>query len=189
MKNQEELVLITKGIENIALSIESFLNLRDFNDLKIVENEIFVIERRLDEILKGSQIKNKLKIKFLENIKNKLNDILFYLEKIKEKEPVTYFFAFEKMTEILIKNINRFIEYDFENSSKDIIEIVKKDYKTLYKIKESSERVIITYLLEKPSNMKEVLALLNIKEIYISIMENIICAIDYCFGESNGNSI
>jgi hypothetical protein len=180
MRNNKDTNLIFKEIENIALLIDSFINLRDSNDLKVIKNELFILEENLKEITKLKTKKDKVKIKFLENILEKLNIVLINLEKIKNNQPLAYFINLDKMTEILIKNVYRYSEYDDNNE--ELRFLIKEDYKTLKAYEESSKRILLTYLIENPSNMKEVLSLIKVGEMYVCIMESILNSIDYCFG-------
>lgn len=171
MKNSKDSNLIFKELENIALLIDSFINLKDNNDLKVIKNELFILEENLKEITKLKTKKDKIKIKFLENILEKLYLILIILEKIEDKEPLAYFINLDKMTEILIKNVYRYSEYDKDNE--ELLSLIKEDYKTLKAYEESNKRILLTYLIENPDNMKEVLSLIKVGEIYICIMESI----------------
>jgi len=168
--------LLVKDIENIAFAINAFFNNRDENDVKIIKNEILILE---EEIKNLNLTKNKLdrtKLKFLKEISEKLRFIADNLEKIVNKDSLTSLINLNKMTEIILEDINEYIFTNKENTDVFLTKL-KRDFNILKAYEESNKRILLTYVIENPSYMKEVLSLIKIGETYIHIMENLLSTV------------
>jgi hypothetical protein len=76
-----------------------------------------------------------------------------------------------RMVDILLSDLRSLIYYDDKFAS---LEKLESDLKTIDSLQEQHRRVLITFLMQSWVNLKEVLILMKIGEIYKNIAEELV---------------
>jgi hypothetical protein len=107
----------------------------------------------------------------LTEIVRKFNLTIHLLESIKSEKPLYQQIDVRTMLDMLLDNIKTLIYYSEQPINIDKLE---SDLQAIECLEEQHKRVLMTYLMQDWKNLKEVLTLIKLGEIYKSIAEKLV---------------
>jgi hypothetical protein len=133
------------------------------------------LDQRLDAAISRSKKEGDPKrlvvFSLLKKISLKLQTTIHLLEQIKNYRPFYRELDIPRIVDILLNDLRSLINYDDKSAS---LEKLESDLKTIDSLQEQHRRVLITFLLQSWVNLKEVLILMKIGEIYKNIAEELV---------------
>lgn len=172
--------LIEKEFENLILTSKLYINNKELNnreqeELSVLKNNIDALKLEMDHITieskEGRDPQTLMALSILTKIIRKFHTSIRLLEKTTSKEPLYRQMDVRNMLDILLNNTRSLIYHNTESVNHDKLEA---DLQTIESLDEQHKRVLMTYLMQDWKNLKEVLTLIKVGEIYKSIAEKLV---------------
>ncbi len=167
-----DISLIEKEFENLILSSKLYINNRQEDELSILKNNADVLNKKLDTIIIHSKEKaDSHTVACLNTLKKviyKLDTTIFLLEGIKSVKPLYKQMDVPMMVDIVLSGIKPIINFIVDKEPINVDKLVS-DLQVIECLEDQNKRVLMTYLMQDWDNLKEVLALMKIGEIYKNI--------------------
>ena len=165
---------IERDMESLILASKSYVNKRAEEEILYMRSNIYSLNQKLDKAIQRSKesgdSRNLAVLKSLKKITAKLQATVQLLEEIKSHRPCYRELDIPSMVDILLDNIKSLIYYDEKSISMDRLE---SDLRTIELLEEQHKRVLLTFLMQDWDNLKEVLSLMKVGEIYKNIAEEL----------------
>jgi hypothetical protein len=170
-----DISLVENEFENLILTSKHFMTKRADEEISVMKNNIYVLNQKLDAVIsrlkEEGDSKRFVVPRVLKKITHKLQSTIHLLEQIKNHRPFYREMDIPRMVDILLSDIRSLIYYHDKSTSLDKLE---SDLKTIDLLEEQHRRVLITFLMQDWANLKEVLILMRIGEIYRNIAEELV---------------
>ncbi|HSE83062.1 MAG TPA: hypothetical protein VLB01_00775 [Thermodesulfobacteriota bacterium] len=173
----KDMALIEKEFENLILTSKLYITSREKEELSILQNNIDVLQIEMDKIMGQTEEKFDPNILMVLNRLNKViskfQTAVQLLENIKSEKPLYPQLDVRRMLDMLLENIRSLI-YTYSNVQSINVDKLEADLQTIESLEEQNKRILITYLMQDWKNLKEVLTLIKIGEIYKDIAEKLV---------------
>jgi hypothetical protein len=172
---QSDVSLVEKEFENLILTSKHYIAKRADEEISFMKNNIYALNQKLDadisRLKEEGDSKRLVILTVLKKVTYKLQTTIHLLEQIKNYRPFYREMDIPRMVDILLSDIRSLIYYDDKFAS---LEKLESDLKTIDSLQEQHRRVLITFLMQSWVNLKEVLILMKIGEIYKNIAEELV---------------
>jgi len=166
---------IERDMESLILASKSYVNRRAEEEILYMRSNIYSLNQKLDKAIQRSKesedSRNRAVLKSLKKITAKLQATIPLLEEIKNYKPCYRELDIPSMVDILLDDIKSLIYYNEKWTSMDRLE---SDLRTIELLEEQHKRVLLTFLMQDWDNLKEVLNLMKVGEIYKNIAEELV---------------
>ena len=173
--NGLDMSLVEKEFGNLILNTKDCITKRGGKEISVMKTNIRVLDQRLDAATsrskKDGDSKRLVIFSLLKKITLKLQTTIHLLEQIKNCSPFYREMDIPRMVDMLLSDIRSLIYYDDKLAS---LEKLESDLKIIDSLQEQHRRVLITFLMQSWVNLKEVLILMKIGEIYKNIAEELV---------------
>lgn len=166
-----------RGIEALISNSKLYINSRHEEEFDVISKNVQMLTMELDRLYKHEMTiadsSNIFILKIFSNIVSKFEESLSLLDEIKNVKPIYKEIDTRYMLDILLKNIKALINYKNQNGLIDN-EKLKGDLELIKSLRDQHKRILMTFLMQDWQNLREVLILLKISEIYKTIAEELI---------------
>ncbi|MGH7802466.1 MAG: hypothetical protein ACREOW_17895 [Thermodesulfobacteriota bacterium] len=174
-----DISLIEKEFENLILTSKLFVNNRREEELTILKNNVEILNKKFDTItidLKNAESQNLLFLDVLKKVISKLQATIQLLEQVKSNKPLYRQMDVSMMVDILLGKIKSLINYIVDKEPLNI-DTLSSDLQFMECLEDQHKRVLMTYLMQDWENLKEVMVLMKIGEIYKTISSELVNSI------------
>jgi hypothetical protein len=169
--------VIEKEIEDLISTSKLYITKRKESELRNIKNIVGILRSQIDNIQARSgqdaRLKDALIIKSLQKVISRFQETTQLLEKIKRGKPLYEEIDTSRMLDVLHATIKSIINYDERQNTIDR-ERLDSDLEFVESLEDQHKRVLMTFLMQDWHNLREVLALMKICEIYKDICEDLI---------------
>lgn len=172
---QSDVSLVEKEFENLILTSKHYIAKRADEEISLMKSNIYALNQKLDAVIsrlkEEGDSKRLVILRVLKKVTYKLQTTIHLLEQIKNYRSFYREMDIPRMVDILLSDLRSLIYYDDKFAS---LEKLESDLKTIDSLQEQHRRVLITFLMQSWVNLKEVLILMKIGEIYKNIAEELV---------------
>jgi hypothetical protein len=167
-----DISLIEKEFENLVLTSKLYINNRHEEGISILKNNIEVLNKKLNTVIVHSKEKADSStvtcLNILKKVIYKLETTIQLLEMIKSVKPIYKQMDVPMMVDIVLSGIKSLIYFIGDKEPINVDNLVS-DLQTVESLEDQHKRVLMTYLMQDWDNLKEVLVLMKIGEVYKTI--------------------
>lgn len=170
-------LVIEKEIEDLIFTSKLYITNRKESELSNIKNIIGILRSQIDDIqdrsAQNASLKDVLIVENLNKVIYRFQETVQLLEKIKRGKLLYEEVDTSRMLDVLLATIKSIINYNGSQKSVDR-ERIKPDLEFIESLEDQHKRVLMTFLMQDWHNLREVLALMKICEIYKDICEDLI---------------